>query len=152
RHLLRPDRRDARRRDAPRGRAPLAGLVRLGRPAARRRARAHRRGDRQGPARRTDARGAAAVIALQAPDVHRTVPGRTHFLRELLFLPPAASAQARDIDSLHFSVIAITMLGAFAVGTTALVFLVKYRRGPGGPKPTPRISASVLKFEVPLWS
>jgi cytochrome c oxidase subunit 2 len=92
------------------------------------------------------------VIVLQAPGGQPGVPGLADVLRKILFLPPAASAQARDIDSLHFSVISITMLGAFVVGTTALVFLVKYRSGPGGPRPTPRIIASPLKFEAPLWA
>ena len=49
-------------------------------------------------------------------------------MRRMLFLPEQASAYAVEVDRLHFFVITVTMLGAFGVAGTALVFFVKYRR------------------------
>jgi cytochrome c oxidase subunit 2 len=50
-------------------------------------------------------------------------------LRRLLFLPPQASSVARELDTLHYVVISVTMLGAIAVALTAAYFVVKYRKG-----------------------
>lgn len=65
-------------------------------------------------------------------------------LRQLLFLPPQASTVARGIDTLHYTVITVTMLGATAVFLVALVFVVRFRSGDAPPARTPRLHA-------PLW-
>jgi cytochrome c oxidase subunit II len=62
-------------------------------------------------------------------------------LRRLLFLPEQASALAREIDSLHYFVIIVTMLGSLAAGGTALAFLWRYRRL-GHARPTPLVTGS----------
>jgi len=49
-------------------------------------------------------------------------------LRRLLFLPEQASDYARQVDSLHYFVIIMTMIGAFGVFAATLYFVVKYRR------------------------
>lgn len=49
------------------------------------------------------------------------------FLRNLLYLPEQASSYAVKVDTLHYFVIIVTMLGAIAVGTTALFFFWRYR-------------------------
>lgn len=66
----------------------------------------------------------------------------TDFMRNLLFLPEQASTFATRVDDLHFLVIGVTMLMSFLIGTTAVVFMVVYRRR----KPheyTPRIEPSL---------
>jgi len=50
------------------------------------------------------------------------------FLRNLLFLPKQASEYARSIDHLHFFVFVSSMIGAWTVVATTLVFIVRYRR------------------------
>ncbi len=77
------------------------------------------------------------------------IPASADLMRDVLFLPEAASRQARDIDALHFWVISATMLGALAVGLTALVFLVKYRRMGDRPRPT-RFIALPVKYELAM--
>ncbi len=49
-------------------------------------------------------------------------------LRSLLFLPPGASTFADRVDGLHFFVLITTMVVSTAVGLTALLFFVRYRR------------------------
>lgn len=49
-------------------------------------------------------------------------------LRRLLFLPPQASAFARELDSLHFVVIGVTFVGSFVALAVLLAFTVRYRR------------------------
>jgi cytochrome c oxidase subunit II len=51
-------------------------------------------------------------------------------LRQILFLPEQASAYAREVDQLHYFVIIVTMMSATAVGLTALLFFVIWRRRP----------------------
>jgi cytochrome c oxidase subunit 2 len=63
------------------------------------------------------------------------------FLRRLLFLPEQATQLAREIDGLHYFVIAVTMLGSAAAGGTALYFLWRYRRL-GRAQPTPLVTGS----------
>jgi cytochrome c oxidase subunit 2 len=63
-------------------------------------------------------------------------------LRRLLFLPRAGSAWARNIDALHFFVIAVTMVGAALVGLTALAFIVRYR-ATDPEAATPHVSVSL---------
>jgi cytochrome c oxidase subunit II len=48
-------------------------------------------------------------------------------MRRLLFLPEQASTIARDVDTLHYFVIIVTMLGSLAVGIIAIYFVFKYR-------------------------
>jgi cytochrome c oxidase subunit 2 len=48
--------------------------------------------------------------------------------RRMLFLPEQASDWARRVDHLHYFVITTTMIAAFGVFLTALVFFIKYRR------------------------
>jgi cytochrome c oxidase subunit II len=70
------------------------------------------------------------------------------FMRRILVLPEQASTVAPGIDALHYFVIIVTMIGSAAVFTTALVFVVKYRRVPGT-RATPRVEAGI-KLEVGL--
>jgi len=49
-------------------------------------------------------------------------------MRNLLFLPKQASEYARSIDHLHFFVFIASMIGAWSVVATTLVFIVRYRR------------------------
>jgi cytochrome c oxidase subunit 2 len=74
-------------------------------------------------------------------------------MRRLLFLPEQASAYARDVDSLHFFVISVTMLGAAGVFLTAIYFFVKYRRRSDTdvtPEVKPRAIHEVLFVGVPI--
>jgi cytochrome c oxidase subunit 2 len=61
-------------------------------------------------------------------------------VRELLGLPPQASTIAEEVDWLHYSVIGITMMGAFAIAAAVFYLAVRYRAGrtvwhPGDPVP-----------------
>ena len=49
-------------------------------------------------------------------------------LRRLLLLPPQASAIAREVDYLHYSVIGVTMASSLLVALVALIFVLRYRR------------------------
>jgi cytochrome c oxidase subunit II len=81
-------------------------------------------------------------------------------LRALLDLPPQASTYARSVDTLHYCVIAATMLGATFVFLLALYFLVRHRQGAPG-ELTPRletsaateafIAASILGLFLAFW-
>jgi cytochrome c oxidase subunit 2 len=53
------------------------------------------------------------------------------WMRELLLLPPQSSTVAAEIDALHYFVISVTMIGAFAVGLVAFIFAVRFRRREG---------------------
>ncbi len=65
-------------------------------------------------------------------------------LRRILQLPPQRSTMARAIDTLHYSVILITLAGvAFAALVTA-IFLFRYRRR------TPQIPLT-KKIKAPRW-
>lgn len=60
------------------------------------------------------------------------------FLRRILFLPPQRSTAAQDLDTLHYLVITVTMIGATVVALFAAYFLIRYRRRPaheGRPNP-----------------
>jgi cytochrome c oxidase subunit 2 len=50
-------------------------------------------------------------------------------LRRMLFLPPQASTVARQVDYLHYFVIATTMAGATVITVVGLVFTIRYRAG-----------------------
>jgi cytochrome c oxidase subunit II len=65
------------------------------------------------------------------------------FLRKLLFLPDQASTFARDLDRLHFFVILTTFVMSTAVGLTAILFFIRYRRRSES-QTTPHI-------EPPVW-
>jgi len=65
-------------------------------------------------------------------------------VRKLLFLPRQGSTIAASVDTLHFVVITITMLGATLVFAVALYFLVRYHGGKKPYAPTP-LGA------VPMW-
>ncbi len=74
-------------------------------------------------------------------------------LRKMLFLPPQASEHARQVDHLHYFVIITTMIAAFGVFLTALVFLVKYRRRSphdATPRVRPRWFHELFFIGVPL--
>jgi cytochrome c oxidase subunit 2 len=64
-------------------------------------------------------------------------------LRKLLFLPDQASTFARDLDRLHFFVILTTFVMSTAVGLTAILFFIRYRRR-SETQTTPHI-------EPPVW-
>jgi cytochrome c oxidase subunit 2 len=51
-------------------------------------------------------------------------------LRQLLFLPRQASTVARELDYLHYFVIAVTMAGATLVALVAAYFVARYHRRP----------------------
>ena len=65
-------------------------------------------------------------------------------LRRILHLPPQSSSIAREIDTLHYSVILVTMAGVTLAAVVAAVFLLRYRRSSHVVPLTPRIGA-------PLW-
>ncbi|MGE0789427.1 MAG: cytochrome c oxidase subunit II [Sandaracinaceae bacterium] len=81
-------------------------------------------------------------------------------MREILFLPPGASSVADELDALHFTVIAATMLGSAVTFAVALRFIVRYRRRHAH-EPTPRVVAprpleaavvtGLLALFVGLW-
>jgi len=48
-------------------------------------------------------------------------------LRQLLFLPLQRSTVAKDIDSLHYFVISVTMAGSLLVFLVAAIFVIRYR-------------------------
>jgi cytochrome c oxidase subunit 2 len=64
-------------------------------------------------------------------------------LRRLLLLPPQASAMAREVDYLHYSVIGVTMGASFLVALVAWVFMVRFRRR-GPPRATERVTSGWL--------
>jgi cytochrome c oxidase subunit 2 len=64
----------------------------------------------------------------------------TDLLRMLLFLPPAATENAREIDLLHYFVISVTFAGAFSVLGAACWFAIRYRRRHEGDRP-PQVKA-----------
>jgi cytochrome c oxidase subunit 2 len=71
----------------------------------------------------------------------------------MLFLPPQASDYARRVDHLHYFVITTTMIAAFGVFLTALVFFVKYRRRSDTdvtPHVRPRLIHELLFIGTPL--
>ncbi|MBA3538630.1 MAG: cytochrome c oxidase subunit II, partial [Deltaproteobacteria bacterium] len=65
--------------------------------------------------------------------------------RTLLNLPQQASTVAYGIDVLHYVVITISMLGAAGVALAVGIFLLRFRRRPGGPHQH-RVR------RVPLWA
>ncbi len=65
------------------------------------------------------------------------------FLRNLLFLPEQASTFSTRVDSVHFFVIAMTMVASLLVGLTALFFFVRYRRTHENQR-TPRVEPTLL--------
>ena len=77
-------------------------------------------------------------------------------LRTLLYLPPQSSTVALDIDTLHYSVILITMFGSFAVAAFALYFVLRYRRRAGqtaiaAAESQPDQSSDHTRGGMPLW-
>lgn len=74
-------------------------------------------------------------------------------MRRLLFLPEQASAYARQVDSLHYFVITMTMLGFVGVAMAVLVFAIRYRRrkeGESTPRVEPHAIHEVLFVGAPL--
>ena len=66
------------------------------------------------------------------------------FLRRLLYLPEQASTIARDVDTLHYFVIGITMVGAAGVFAAALWWSIRYRaRSFDARSITPRVQAGL---------
>ena len=65
-------------------------------------------------------------------------------LRRLLFLPSQSSSFAREIDTLHYTVILTTMGGVTLAAVIAAVFLLRYRRRTAVIPLTPRVVA-------PIW-
>lgn len=68
------------------------------------------------------------------------------FLRQLLYVPSAASSAADGIDQLHAFVITATMLSSFFVFFVALIFVIKYARR-SDTQLTPHVEVS-LRQEV----
>ena len=73
-------------------------------------------------------------------------------LRKLLFLPEQGSTIAREVDTLHYFVIGVTMAGAAAVTLVGAYFLARYRRGRYG-HGEDEYGASALSQPsiLPLW-
>jgi cytochrome c oxidase subunit 2 len=65
-------------------------------------------------------------------------------LRTVLGLPSQSSSVAREIDTLHYTVILATMAGVTLAAAIAAVFLLRYRRRTGVIPLTPRVVA-------PIW-
>ncbi len=73
-------------------------------------------------------------------------------LHRLLNLPPQASTMARELDSLHYFVILVTMGGATMVSLVAAYFLFKYRREAGrGGGTAPDMRPGHNKGGMPYW-
>jgi cytochrome c oxidase subunit 2 len=70
------------------------------------------------------------------------------YLRRALFLPEQASTLAREVDHLHYFVILTTFGASTAIGLTALLWFVRYRRRSEAQR-TPRIE-SPWPFEVAI--
>jgi cytochrome c oxidase subunit 2 len=74
-------------------------------------------------------------------------------MRRLLFLPEQGSAYAQQVDSLHFFVMTMTMLGFAGVAAAVLWFSIRYRRrkeGEATPRVEPRAIHEVLFVGGPL--
>jgi cytochrome c oxidase subunit 2 len=74
-------------------------------------------------------------------------------LRRLLFLPDQASTFARDLDQLHYFVILTTFVMSTAVGLTAIVFFIRFRRRSETqttPHIEPKLWTEALFVGVPL--
>ncbi len=65
--------------------------------------------------------------------------------RRMLALPPQASSIAREIDTLHFVLISVSMLGWLAVLSASIGFVVRGRRGRGAQ------TASARGHTLPIW-
>jgi len=63
------------------------------------------------------------------------------FIRKMLFLPTQSSTIAQSIDTLHYTVIAGTMIGATVVFLVAIYFVVRYRERDRPFTKTPAIHA-----------
>ncbi len=75
------------------------------------------------------------------------------FLRQLLFLPEQGTAYARSVDQLHYFIVITTMVGAAAVFTTLVAFVIVYRRRHAAqttPHVEPKPIHEVLFVGVPL--
>ena len=57
-----------------------------------------------------------------------TVSGLPSIVRDVLDLPPEASTFAYKIDTLHFAIIATTMVGSTSIFLVAVYFTLRYRR------------------------
>jgi cytochrome c oxidase subunit 2 len=74
-------------------------------------------------------------------------------LRRLLFLPEQASRHARDVDALHYFVVLTTMAVGAVIFSTALWFMIRYRRRAEGektPEVQPRAVHEVIFVGLPL--
>src|SRR6185503_6807519 len=86
------------------------------------------------------ARRAVRPRAPRAPAKPDGAP-MNELLRRLLFLPSQSSSVAREIDTLHYTVIITTMAGVTLAAAIAAVFLLRYRRRTPVIPLTPRVSA-----------
>jgi cytochrome c oxidase subunit 2 len=64
------------------------------------------------------------------------------FFRRILFLPLQRSTIAKDIDTLHYFVISVTLAGSVLVFLMATVFVIRYRRRPSPEVPPPNVHAT----------
>jgi len=72
-------------------------------------------------------------------------------MRRLLFLPPQSSSIARELDSLHYFVISVTMVGAAAVTVVGGYYLLRYReRAPVDPRLGMETPARRYLDDIPL--
>ena len=75
-------------------------------------------------------------------------------MRRLLWLPDQASTFASKVDTLHYFVIAVTMIASTATGLMAFYFFFKYRerrRNQSTPLVIPSVKFEVLVIGVPLF-
>ncbi|MBX3159154.1 MAG: cytochrome c oxidase subunit II [Deltaproteobacteria bacterium] len=74
------------------------------------------------------------------------------WLRRLLFLPEQASTIARDMDSLHYFVIIVTMVGATAVAAFTLIFIVRFAAHKHREKSAaPDVRHGYTHGGIPVW-
>lgn len=77
---------------------------------------------------------------------------KSDLLQNVLFLPEQASTFAERVDGLHYLVVVTSMIAAFLIGTTAVVFFVLFRRRKlheYTPRIEPDLKAEALFVGVP---
>ena len=75
-------------------------------------------------------------------------------MRRLLWLPEQASTFAPKVDTLHYFVIAVTMIASTATGLLAFYFFFKYRerrRNQSTPMVIPSVKFEVMVIGLPLF-
>ncbi len=71
-------------------------------------------------------------------------------MRRLGLLPPTASTIAREVDALFWFLVIVATVAVTGVATAIVVFMLRYRRRPGGPVNPPTVRGSYV-LEI-IWS